>query len=203
MAQCAECTYLDINYGHSSGKFWCDKKCERHFATDPECGSFCRAYSRESCTINNAIEISRQHNSSDGCYLTTMLCSILQLPDSNIYLDTIRNFRNNVLQKDDCYKQLLVEYDIIGPKIAEALSNDPLKDRIAKIYFNNYITTIVHSIKNNKYDMAINKYIEMTNNLKNFYGITDYNITLEEVNNADIEKSGHGRYVQKKITLHQ
>lgn len=201
MARCAECTYLDLSDSNSYGEFWCDKKCERHLATDIECGSFCRAYSRRDSSISNAIEYSNNHSSSGGCYLTTMLCNILQMKDNNIYLETIRNFRNNVLQKDNKYKNLLVEYDIIGPKIAEALANDPLKEKIANMYFNSFITTIVYLIKNNEHDKAINKYIIMTNNLKNFYGITNYNITLNEINNADIEKSGHGIYVQKKITL--
>jgi len=43
MANCAECTYLDLNTGNIDGAYWCDKKSARHLATDPECGSFCRA----------------------------------------------------------------------------------------------------------------------------------------------------------------
>ncbi len=201
MARCAECTYLDLNYGNdSSGAFWCDKKCERHLATDPECGNFCRAYNRNSNTISNAIDCSNSHN-SEGCYLTTMLCNVLKMTDNNIYLQTMRKFRQNILQKDEKYKSILVEYDIIGPKIAEALSNDPLKEKIARIYFDNFIVPITEFIKTNQTERAINKYYQMTNNLKSFYGITDYNITLEKINNADIEKSGRGKYIQKKITL--
>lgn len=49
------------------------------------------------------------------------------MPDNNIYLETMRNFRENVLQKDEKYKSLLVQYDIIGPKIAQYLMLDPLK----------------------------------------------------------------------------
>jgi len=41
----------------------------------------------------------------------------------------------------------------------------------------------------------------MTTKLNNFYGINNFNITIDEINNANIEKSGHGKYVQKKITL--
>lgn len=201
MAICAECTYLDINYGHSSGKFWCDKKCERHFGTDPECGSFCRAYGRDYSTINNVIDIAKSYNSGGGCYLTTMLCNILNLPDNNIYLETIRGFRKNILQKDEKYKQLLVEYDIVGPVIANALANDPLRETIAKLYLNNFIIPTVTFINNKEYDRAVDKYYQMTNNLKTFYGLNNYNVSVEQIENADIEKSGHGKYIQKKITL--
>ena len=41
----------------------------------------------------------------------------------------------------------------------------------------------------------------MTNNLKTFYGLNNYNVSVEQIENADIEKSGHGKYIQKKITL--
>ena len=200
MAKCAECTYLDISDGNSNGAFWCEKKLERHLATDIECGSFCRAYSRYSSSINNAIEYSNSHNSSGGCYLTTMLCNILKMKDDNIYLETMRNFRNNILQKDEKYKPILVEYDIVGPKIAKALYDDPLNTKVAAIYFAKYIFNIKILIEDNQYNEAINMYTEMTTSLKSFYGIDNYNITVEEIKNTDLEKSGHGIYAKKKIT---
>jgi len=201
MAICAECTYLNIDYGEKDGKFWCDKKCERHYGTDPSCHSYCEASRRESCTINNVIDIAKSHTSDSPCYLTTMLCNILNLPDNNIYLETIRNFRKNVLQKDKKYKALLVEYDIVGPVIASSLANDPLRETIAKVYLNNFIVPITALINNKENDRAVDKYYQMTNNLKTFYGLNDYNVTIEQIDNADIEKSGHGKYIQKKITL--
>ena len=201
MAQCAECTYLDI-CDKRDGKFWCDKQLERHFAFDPECSRFCKAYNREYCTIQNALDYSKNHSSYSSCYLTTMLCTMLNLKDDNIYLKTIRSFRSNILQKDEKYKKILVDYDIIGPKIAEALYNDPLNEKIANIYFNKYITNIVFLVINERNIEAVNKYIEMTNELKNLYGLNNFNTSIEEINNADIKKSGHGKYIQKKITLY-
>lgn len=200
MATCAECTYLDISDGNSNGAFWCDKKLERHLATDIECGNFCRAYSRYSSSINNAIEFSNKHNSNSGCYLTTMLCKILKMKDNNIYLEALRNFRNDILQKDEKYKPILVQYDIIGPKIAEALNNDPLNKKIASIFFTKYIVVIKTLIENKQYCEAIDMYIEMTTNLKNLYGINNYNISIEQIENASLQESGHGKYIKKKIT---
>jgi hypothetical protein len=123
------------------------------------------------------------------------------LDDNNIYLQTMRNFRNNVLQKDIKYKSLLVEYDIVGPKIAETLYNDPLKEKITKVYFNKYIKPVTKLINQGMYDLAINIYIYMTNSLRALYDLNHILISLEEINNADIEKSGHGIYKTKKITL--
>ena len=200
MAKCADCTYLNLEDFNDDGEYWCDKKCERHLATDPECGSFCKAYSRSSGAISNAISYSKSKTEPD-CYLTTMLCNILNLPDDNIYLETIRNFRKNVLQKDEKYKALLVEYDIVGPVIANALANDPLRETIAKVYLNNFIIPITQFINNKENDRAVDKYYQMTNNLKTFYGLNNYNVSVKEIDNADIGKSGHGKYIQKKITL--
>ena len=138
---CGECTYLDLSTGDIYGKFYCDKKWKRHLATDLDCGNFCQAYSRDYSTIQNAYKYSKEHSSS-GCYLTTMLFYILRMKDNNIYLETMRNFRNNVLQKDEKYKSLLVEYDIIRTKIAQYLILDPLKEKLANTYFQKYIIPI-------------------------------------------------------------
>ena len=199
MENCAICTYLDINDCNSDGKYWCDKNLERHYPTDPKCSKFCKAYGRSDSAVKNILDNSNS-NYGSGCYLTTMLCSILNLNDDNLYLKTIRNFRKNILQKDDKYKSLLVEYDIIGPKIAEALSNDPLKKTIATRFFNKYIVDIFYYIINNDIDKAIELYVEMTNSLKTFYNLNNYNVTIDEINNADILESGHGVYLKKKIT---
>ena len=196
---CGECTYLDLSTGDIYGKFYCDKKYERHLATDVECNRFCKAYSRDYYTIQNAYKYSEE-KSKGGCYLTTILCNILGMPDNNIYLKTMRNFRNNILQKNNKYKPILVEYDIIGPKIAEFLKSDPLKEKIAQKYLNLYIIPITSLIKEQKYDMAVSLYMSMTNSLRFLYDLNHISISISEIENADISKSGHGIYKTKKIT---
>ena len=49
--------------------------------------------------------------------------------------------------------------------------------------------------------MAINLYMYMTNSLSFLYNLNSITLSIEDINNADIEKSGHGIYKQKKITL--
>lgn len=196
---CGECTYLDLSTGDIYGKFYCERKWERHLSTDPECGNFCKAYSRDSNSIENAYRYSNNHTSS-GCYLTTMLCNILGMDDNNEYLQTMREFRKNILQKNERYKHLLVEYDIIGPKISQCLINDPLKERIAYDYFNKFIIPITKLIQFKSYDMAINIYKYMTNSLSFIYNINSISISDKEIDNANINESGHGVYKIKKIT---
>lgn len=195
---CSECTYLDLTSGNSSGDFWCEKRLERHRANDIECSRFCEAYSRSSSEANSAYEYSKNHSGSSGCYLTTMLCDILKLPDNNPYLNIMRSFRDNVLQKNEKYINILAEYDIIGPEISKCLNNDPLKYKISAIYFYKYIKPIINFIKNKNYIVAVNLYIEMTNSLKALYSI-NINITTLEIDNLDIKNAGHGKYIKKSL----
>ena len=199
MAKCSECTYLKPNDPDLYGKYWCEKKLERVSAYQEECSRFCRAYSRSSNASKSYEDFSNNNSGSPGCYLTTMLCEILKLSDNNPFLNTIRNFRNDVLQKDEKYKQILVEYDLVGPMIANNLNNDPLRYQIAANMFFKYIKPITKLIKENKNQEAIISYTEMTNNLKSFYNINK-TINVNYINNADIKESGHGVYRVKKIT---
>lgn len=199
MSKCSECTYLNPNSCYSDGTFWCEKKLECVYANQEECYRFCRAYSRPSSVAKSYEEFSISKTSSSGCYLTTMLCKILELPDDNQYLNSFRNFRNNVLQKDIKYKKILAEYDIIGPIIAEALNNDPLNHQISISIFYNYIRPINKLIIKKENDEAVYLYKEMTTSLKNLYSI-NRNLTVDEINNISIEKSGHGICKLKKIT---
>lgn len=199
MAYCSDCTYLDLSTGDLYGKFWCETRLERHLACELECYRFCKAYSRSSSEAESAYRYSKEHSSSGGCYLTTMLCNILGMPDNNYYLETMRKFRKNILQKDEKYKSILVEYDIVGPKIAEALNNDPIKYQVASKYFHSYIISIIDMLRENKNNEAIFSYVEMTNSLKYFYGMNNISPTTLEIENADIKESGHGIYKAKKI----
>lgn len=197
---CSECTYLNLDSKDIYGKFWCEKRLERHMANELECNRFCKAYSRDENVSKSAYQYSVEHSSDSGCYLTTILCNILNLPDNNVYLNTMRNFRNSFLQNDETYKPILVEYDIIGPKLAESLNNDPLKKTIAIKYFNKYILPITNLINENKNEKALNEYIKMTNSLKELYGFNCLSPSKIEIENADIKQSGHGIYKVKKIT---
>ena len=192
--------YLNTNDPDLYGKYWCEKKLERVFAYQEECYRFCRAYNRSSSTSEGYEKYSKDNSGSPGCYLTTMMCSILKMSDNNPFINNMRNFRNNVLQKDEKYKDLLVEYDIVGPIIATNLSNDPLKYQIAANGFFKYIKPITILIKEKKNNEAINLYTEMTNKLKSFYNINT-TVDINTMNNADIMRSGHGIYRVKKITL--
>lgn len=193
---CAKCTYLDINYGGDCyGKYYCNKKYERHLATDTACSSYTKAYSRSSSTISNSIDFSNNKTSSN-CYITTLLCGILKLSDSNYYINSLRNFRDNYLIKNNEYSKLLVEYDIVGPMICSKLLEDKQNRIISARIFYNYISPIVSLIEDKMYNDAIIRYIMMVDKLRNLYGI-DRIITSKEITECNTELAGHGNYIKK------
>ena len=192
---CGSCTYLDLSYGGNCyGKYYCNKKWERHLATDTACSSYTKAYSRDISTINNAIDFSNSKNSS-SCYITTLLCGILNLSDSNHYINTLRHFRDNYLKNSE-YNNLLVEYDVVGPIICKHLENDRHNRLVAAKIFYNYISPVVSLIDDKMYKDAIVRYIMMVEKLKSLYDI-DRCITTLEIEECDINLSGHGKYIKK------
>lgn len=196
---CSECTYLNLEseYSCNDGRFWCDTKLEWHYANEAECWRYCKAYSRSDSVAKSYKQYSENCQNKTGCYLTTITCEIIGLRDDNIYLRVLRNFRKNVLQKDDKYKELLVQYDIVGPIIANKLKQEAKKDIIALNLLNLGVFKTVYYILNNDNLSAIKTYTTMTELLIQGYNI-DLKPTKEQIECADINESGHGVYVKKR-----
>lgn len=133
------------------------------------------------------------------CYITTASCSILGMADDNNYLNTLRNFRNNVMKKDPKYHKMLVLYDIVGPKISKALLNDKSKKELAIGVMNN-VKSAVELINNNDYENAVKKYYNMTSGLADYYGIDVPEISDDVVNSIVIEMAGTGKVFKKRVT---
>jgi len=203
-AYCASCTYLKEE-SDSFGRYWCTRKGENHYACDPKCNSWLEAYSRYTSARENMYRNSSSHCSGGGCYLTTIMCEILNLPDDNYYLQTLRTFRDTVLKQDIKYYPLLITYDVIGPQIAEKLANDPNRKEIANAMLNNFINKSVTAIEENKIEEATNIYVAMTNSLAEQYNINTQILTIDTTN-INLETLGHGKsrkrtYVQPAITF--
>ena len=131
-------------------------------------------------------------SSGNNCYITTIVCNVLGKEDDCEELNTLRQFRGEVLQKDEQYKDILFEYDTVGPKIAFELSKED-KEVVEKIY-RGFIKPIVSLVKEKKYDEAIIKYTTLTKSLEDYYGI-EYNHNIPQ--NYDYKNGGHG----KKLVL--
>lgn len=188
---CAACTYLGEKTDYT-GKYYCEKKGDYYYATDPKCSSFCEAYSRRNSARENMYDNSKSHLNSGGCYLTTIMCKLLGYEDNNYYLNTLRRFRDNVMKNNPNYLSLLLIYDIIGPTISQRLAIDPDGKKIANAFFNNYIARAIIAIEENKNQTAINIYTAMTHALAEKYQVQ---IPATQINVEDIDTStlGHGK----------
>lgn len=194
---CSECTYLKDSgsWPDISGNFWCNKKGEKIRANDIACSRFCRCSSRSSSSAKKLYDYSMSHSSNVkcGCYITTVICEILGLDDNCDYMQVLRHFRNNYLQKNPNTLGLLVEYDVIGPVIADHLRHDAKKEEIACNLMHQYIIPCVMEISDEKYGDATITYSSMTKNLIERYAIDG---KLPEVTfdpNEDYSEYGHGR----------
>lgn len=196
---CSECTYLDFDkeYSYGDGRFWCETKYEWHYADEAECWRYCTAYSRSDNVSKSYLDYSKKcQSNSSGCYLTTITCEILGMDDNNVYLDTLRKFRKEKLQKDDKYKEILVEYDIVGPIIANKLKQEINKNIIAKNLLRMGIAKTVYHIMNEDDLEAIETYTTMTKLLIKAYNI-EIKPTEMQIKDSDISLSGHGRYIKQ------
>ena len=127
-----------------------------------------------------------------NCFITTIVCKMLGYDDKCGVLNTLRHFRNDVMQKDEKYKGILYEYDYVGPKIAQNLLEDNDMELVTAMY-NFYIQPTARLIDENKKEEAVTRYMEMTKSLEEYYGIEFDGIIP---NNYDYTKGGHG--VKKK-----
>ena len=95
------------------------------------------------------------------CFITTIVCHILNYSDDCEVLNQLRNFRNEVMQKNPKYHSMLFEYDTIGPKIAENLQKDYEEQRrleIPRLLYNFYILPTAQLVRDKKYDFAVLRY---------------------------------------------
>lgn len=135
--------------------------------------------------------------SSGPCFITTVTCDILGKDDNDIVMQKLRSFRDNILQKNEEYHDILKMYDSIGPVIVENLVNDSEKEIITpKLYsILERITRLIDKCKNKH---AVEKYRQMTLLLIHKYGLENeydemknngYGYTND---NFDPDSAGHG-----------
>lgn len=148
----------------------------------------CYYYPDDSCDSH----YHKRDSSNNSCFITTMICNKLGFSDDCDSLNTLRGFRNNVLQKNSEYQELLYEYDVVGPKIAQYLIIED-NSFIGNLY-QYFIEPIVAFVKEKSNQEAINKYVEMTTFLEDYYGIDS---TLNIPTFYDYTKGGHG-YIKTK-----
>jgi hypothetical protein len=96
-----------------------------------------------------------------GCFLTTVVCSVLGYDDNCVALDNLRKFRNGVLEKTDDGQKLLFEYKKVSDIIAPKILSDDSRNTLCEYVYNSYITPVNILVNENRNEEAIEKYKEM------------------------------------------
>ena len=175
------------------GDYWCDKNNCR--IDDAWYNRYCKGYRYNEC------EIYKKSNSSTGCFLTTIVHKILGKEDNDSILENFRSFRDNVLQKDSKYYDVLKMYDTVGPMIVECIELDDDKEKIANTIFKNILFPLNDKINNHEYDHAVNMYQCMTMFLIEYYGLMPEYEKIKDRDygyiSFDAKRAGHGRCLKK------
>ncbi len=198
MDYCSECTYLNPgnSKGDSKGYFYCERRDTYVLATTEHCYDYCRAYSRPDWCIKDLENRSvREQNGYDnpGCYITTVVCDVLGFEDNCVVLSDIRELREKYLSKNEKYKRLLVEYDILGPLIANSIACSPKKFEISKTIYDEVLVDAAKLINEKQYEKATNLYFGMTKGLLVGFGYGNEKVDEETIKNSDISTAGHGK----------
>lgn len=141
----------------------------------------------------------KQYGPSSGCFITTVACDILGEKDNSEVLNNLRNFRDNYLQKNEDYSEILKMYDTIGPMLASRLMMDDNKEELAKELYDNTLKPISDLVTEGKNARAVKHYMYMTLYLVSMYGYKDEYNELNSnnygyTNDFDITNAGHGKH---------
>ena len=196
------CQYYRFESGWFGGDYTCIKDPNNKKVIESEhYYKYCRNYDYRDCPIY------KHEESSGPCFITTVACEILGLSDNHEVLNTLRGFRDNVLQKDEKYAEILKVYDAIGPMVADAIRNDENREQVALDLYKSSLLPIVEEIKNNNYVRAIKHYLYMTLFLVSDYNLRNTYNALKDVDfgftNFAQNKAGHGygRVLTKNETV--
>lgn len=163
---CDDCAHYDPDDVNRYGECFCTHYCKYYPKSDPACKYFDR---KSDCNLRS------------NCFLTTAMCNIFGFEDDCYGLNVMRDFRDTILIADRKYYPLLAEYEVVGPIISNELYNDSYREEVAGYYFENYIYDIIINLTTVKnYEEAVNKYVEMVNDMKRMYGVTK-EVTDDEV----------------------
>lgn len=193
MANCRDCENMLLGNTRESGitesgyKCYCKVKCEYR---DPD-SERCKDKDRER---NDYFQVRKPiNNSSSSCFLTTLATSDVNITENGMYLETLRDFRNNVMHGDEKYADILKEYDVLGPMICDRINEDPEKDHICEVMVENFIKPTCYEIVSGNNDLAVLMYQKMVRDLQTKYEI-EVNLDEWEYAPEVLEKQkGHGR----------
>lgn len=155
---CGSCQHMNTNdYTRTKNHCYCTYRRQYYDLTERKCSYYKYDPYKDYYDLNRR------------WYIVSAIFKKLGLSDDYECISLLHNFRINVLEKDSRYKGFLEEYDIVGPKIAEELMNDPDAKEMSERLIQVFLDHVLDKIKEGKNDEALELYLEMVNFLKMIY----------------------------------
>ena len=182
--KCGSCRNLNINdYCGSKNNCKCTRRGGYHELSEKRCSSD-RDY--DGPVPDGTRWDERDYRAlKNRWYIVSAICKKLGLSDEYECVSLLQNFRVNVLEKDDKYNEVLEEYDIVGPFIAQMLLTDEDSKELCERLLQVYLVKVLDLIKTEKYDEALNRYVEMVNLLRTIYQVDE----IKQDNNSSLIKT--------------
>lgn len=157
---CGSCEHMNTNdYSGSKHICYCTYRGHYYSLDEPKCGYYRYDSRKDYYDLNHR------------WYIVGAILRKLGLSDNYECISTLHNFRINVLENDARYNDMLAEYDIVGPKIANLLEKDDYSKELCRKLIQVYLVNVLDFIREEKNNEALNLYIEMVNLLKTIYEV--------------------------------
>jgi len=163
-ASCSDCYYKEYDYFrpgenkiHKDVPLSVSYICQIHGPLNSS-RDYCPDYARKEDNSSN--------KKKKGCFVTTTICDLLGKNDNCIELNTLRQFRDNILMKNEKFKRLVESYYSISDEIVYILLNKTDNKNYAKNLMNTYVYEIIDYINSSKVDEAIELYVKMLKQIK-------------------------------------
>ena len=101
--------------------------------------------------------------------IITKVCEILGIERPDLF-DNFDEVKENYLVPQNI--NALIDYNTVGPVIAERLETDPQREAVANNLLNNFMIPAAAQVKTENYQQAVDIYGQMVNMLAIFYHAT-------------------------------
>lgn len=157
---CGSCESMNTNdYVRTKDHCYCTIRKQYYDLTEPKCRYYKYDKYKDYYDLNHR------------WYIVGVIFNKLGLSDNYECINMLHNFRKDILEKDNKYFEILAKYDLVGPDIAKKLMEDENSEELCKKLLQTYLVRVLDNIRDEKYDEALELYIEMVSLLKIFYNI--------------------------------
>ena len=127
--------------------------------------TFSDAYDCKNCNIDYSAETCKNFKKG-GCFISTAICVSLGKGDECSELNTLRQFRDEVILQNNEWAELVNNYYDEAPDLVEFIQRRPDKDLIWNKIWIEYLSSILKLIDEQKYQEAVDEYKKMFSYIK-------------------------------------